>query len=274
MTEWNAILERVAPSVVALEIAGADGPFRTPGVAMPGGYLVGWHGLTARVTTPTDLLDIAIRQGERAWTGQMSSYRRDWAMCSFSISEPPPWPPIGIRSSASLAEGEEVGFVGVEHGNPTLIKVAPVLEPQFSVSEERPYERASCCMAMVDTPLESGALVIDVQGRLAGLVEADPRIPLVAFVLTTEYMTRLGPSQFVSLLVQQRMHHDAVRAFRDREASLIDDPWALCAAGQAFEALGDTASALRVWRRAAHLDPENAWPRQQVLRLGDDHGIV
>jgi len=34
VTEWNAILESITPSVVALAIAGADGAFRTPGVAI------------------------------------------------------------------------------------------------------------------------------------------------------------------------------------------------------------------------------------------------
>lgn len=273
MTEWNAILERIAPSVVALEVQGSGGAL--PGVTMPGGYVAGWAGLVAQASTPTDLFDLTIRQGERSWRAQIDGYRHDWALCGVAISGPPPWPPIDVRASVSLAEDEEVAFVGVANGHPTLITTAPLLEQHFSSSAERPYERACRWLAIVDTPLHgSGALVIDAQGRIAGLAEADPGIPLLAFVLPTEYMTRLGASVLVSLLGQGGRHAQAVSVFRESEARLIDDAWALCAAGQAFEALGDIASALRVWRCAAHLDPDNPWPGQQLLRLGDDQEVV
>lgn len=84
-------------------------------------------------------------------------------------------------------------------------------------------------------------------------------------------MAHMGAGHLLALAVAAGEHAGAAKNFRDDEARLLEDPWALCAAGQAFEALHDTESALRVWRRGAYLDPENPWPREQVARLPARH---
>jgi hypothetical protein len=256
---WADVLERVAPSLVALEAPDRQGqPFQLPGVVISEGRVAAWGGLMGRAHGFEALLSVCVRQRDRSWTGSVSNYRFHWMTCSVDVEGSLGLPAAERRRSMTLAQGAELAVVGWRDGRPVLVATAHLLDGMaLEAPAEEPYQRSKGWIAQLDPVVPvGGCFVFDAQARLAGVLE--PLDAAVAAIIPAERLGAMGPANFLHVLFELKAYPQLIQDFT-KALPTLDDPEPFCIAGRALEELGQLERAIDVWRRSLAFDPFNPW---------------
>jgi hypothetical protein len=255
----EGLYARVRASLTDVEVAGDDGGvFRTVGVVVKSHVVGASMALVRHSRGLMDLCDVVVRHGDRSWKTEVDNLRADWGVCSMSMDGGFDVPALATRFSMTFAVGEPVLVVSPTAGGHHL--AWGVLKEKLKEDSRQPYDRSVGWLISIPAhgPADH-ALAFDMDGRIAGAIEAIEPGREFGALLPSERLSGIVPRNFAEFLIGVGAAGQVAEQYRTHPDA-FDDAASLCVAGQALQSVGNLEEAIEVWGRAAKLDAKNPWP--------------
>jgi tetratricopeptide (TPR) repeat protein len=208
-----------------------------------------------------DLCDVVVRHGDRNWKTEVDNLRADWGVCSMYMDVGFDVPALPTRFSMTFAVGEPVLVVSPAEGGGHHLAWG-VLKEQLKEDSRQPYDRSVGWLISIPAhgPADH-ALAFDMDGRIAGAIEAIEPGREFGALLPSERLSGLVPRNFAEFLITVGAAGQVAEQYRT-QPEVFDDAASLCVAGNALQSVGKLDEAIEAWGRAAKLDAKNPWPLQ------------